>query len=347
MSWRDRNRNLGPIDAPAVSSIQLAEYVRGMDFRELESFVAVAEELHFHRAATRVHLSQPALTRHIRRLEDELGVELLRRTSRHVEVTEAGLAFLDEVRVVLGRADRARRLARQVGRRPLVQLAIGHVDGACYVVLPSAVRSLRSEFGEASILLSELGSSDLLSLLQTGEFDIVFTRTPGVEETESRKVMDERVLVALPSGHRLTKRTTVPLAALAEEDFVMFGRHHSPVAFGLIDEACRGAGFSPRIREEVEPTLSRLVLAASGVGVTLATEALPQCLRIPDLEWRPLAGYPISLPLYAQWRADDPRSTTTRLVELFVAEAQSRFSARRRAGSRDWSRRRAASSRCS
>jgi DNA-binding transcriptional LysR family regulator len=293
-----------------------------VDVRELESFVAAAEELHFHRAAARVHLSQPALTRQIRRLEEELGVLLFERTRQRVELTDAGRAFLEEVRVALGSLDRAERRAREIHRGEVGRLAIGHVDGACYLVLQAALRRLVEKQPRLSLRVAEASSADLVPALVAGHYDVIFTWTPPGPSVTGRKLLDEPLVAAVPEDHRLAGDGPLPLAALADEDFIIMPRHMSPVAYRQTEEACRRAGFTMRIREEAHPTFSRLLLVAAGLGVALVPVALMDYVRIGGVVWRRLEGDPVSVPLHMHWRTDDRRATLPLLLELVEAETE-------------------------
>jgi DNA-binding transcriptional LysR family regulator len=298
------------------------EVVPAMDVRELESFVAAAEELHFHRAAARVHLSQPALTRQIRRLEEELGVMLFERTRQRVELTAAGVAFLEEVRLALGSLDRAERRAREADRGEVGRLAIGHVDGACYLVLQPALRRLVEKLPRLSLRVSEASSADLVPALLAGQHDGIFTWTPPGPGVAGRKLLDEPLVAALPDDHRLVGERPLPLEALAGEDFILMPRHTSPVAYHNIEEACRRAGFTMRVREEAHPTFSRLLLVAAGLGVALVPVAMMKYCRIDRVAWQYLEGNPVTVPLHIHWRADDRRASLPVLLELVEAEAE-------------------------
>src|SRR5687767_2086529 len=186
-----------------------------MELRHLRYFVAVAEELHFGRAAVRLHVSQPPLSQQIKALEEELGVQLFQRTRRHVELTDAGRALLPEARAALEQAERAQRVAREAGAGARGRLVIGFVTSASYSVLPAAVRALRRAWPSVEVTLREMVPSAQLEALEWREIDVGLLRPPVDDaRVEVEVVLEEPLLVALPARSALARKRGLALGDL-------------------------------------------------------------------------------------------------------------------------------------
>ncbi|CAN5149173.1 LysR substrate-binding domain-containing protein [soil metagenome] len=250
-----------------------------MELRHLRYFVAVAEELHFHRAAERLHIAQPPLSQQIKQLEAELGTMLLRRTSRRVELTDAGHVFLGWARRMLRDADLAVESARRTARGELGWLTVGFVDSASYGLLPHILRAYRARAPGVQLELRELTTEHQLSAL-SDELDVGLVRElndlPGLVLTP---LLVEPLVAALPPGHRLSERSRIPLAELAAEGFVLFPRPRVPYVYDHIVSLCRSAGFSPRLAQEALQYPTMLGLVAAGFGVALVPSSVGAFLR--------------------------------------------------------------------
>jgi DNA-binding transcriptional LysR family regulator len=240
-----------------------------MELRHLRYFVAVAEELNFGRAAERLRISQPPLSQQIRKLEDELGVRLFYRTKRRVELTEAGGLFLDEARKTLRQAERAARVARLAGRGELGSLSLRFVGSAAYGVLPELLRAFRQEYPGVRLELRTMTTLEQAEALESGEIGLGVLRPPLDGDLELLPVAREPLMAVLPEGHVLADRDTVPLAALAGEDFVLWPRRSGSAVYDRILGLCAEAGFSPRITQESEEHQVIAGLVAAGFGVSL------------------------------------------------------------------------------
>lgn len=275
-----------------------------MELRHLRYFVALAEALHFRRAAERLSIAQPALSQQIQQLERELGVKLLERTQRRVSLTEAGSVFLDRARATLVEAGEAIRLARLAGRGEVGHLGVGAVTSALYGVFPDVVRVFRERFRDVHLTLHELHGDEQTRALRAGRIQVSFLRPP-VNETdiEVRTITREPWVVAMPAAHRFAGRARVPLRVLAGESFVGFPRELSPVLYDQLISMCQRAGFSPRIVQEAQmQTIVSLV--AAGIGVALVPVML-QNLSRKGLLYKPLAGVTPKLELAVAWRRED------------------------------------------
>lgn len=275
-----------------------------MELSHLRSLVAVAEERHFGRAAERLHITQPPLSRQIRRLEDELGVRLLRRTTRSVETTDAGAAFLAEARVVLAAVDRAAAVARSVHRGETGSLRIGAVTPAIDAFLPSVVQSFRARHPEIGVAIVELDTARQLDLLRADEIHLGFVRLAGhdLRGLKTQPVRRERFVVALPPGHRLAGRDVVPLTALAGESFVVLAPDVQPELHRRLTAACAAAGVELRVAQTARTVHTMTALVAAGIGVALVPESARSTERV-GVAWRPLRGKLPAVEISAAWRA--------------------------------------------
>ena len=246
-----------------------------MELRHLRYFVAVAEELHFGRAAERLHIAQPALSKQIAALETELGVPLFVRTKRHVEMTSAGASLLDDARQVLTQAEGAKLRAQLASRGEVGLLEIGFVAPVLYDLLPHMLRAFRARFPEVRLSLHELHSREVVDGLRSRDLHIGFSRLPigAADGLLVRPLVEESVLVAMPEGHPFAARGSVALADLADEDLVLITRAQEPELYDSYVAACSAAGFHPRIAHEVDRTHVAVGLVAGGLGMCFVPSA--------------------------------------------------------------------------
>jgi DNA-binding transcriptional LysR family regulator len=287
-----------------------------MDFRHLVYFVAVAEELHFRRAAERLHVVQPALSQQIARLETELGVQLLARSKRQVQLTEAGRVFLDDARGMLAYRERAVEAARRAAGGRAGRLDVGFVGPATYSVLPSVVRTFRGRYPDVVINLHEHTTAEQLDMLATGELGVGIVRMPTDDDRFTfERILTEPISVALPEGHELSGRDTVRLGELAGDGFVMVPRSLEPIVFDRSVGLCLRAGFSPRVVQEALQIHAIIGLVATGLGVALVPESM-RTLRRPDVAYKPLEP-PMNATVDTglAWRADSTSPVVARFVE--------------------------------
>jgi DNA-binding transcriptional LysR family regulator len=240
------------------------------ELRVLRYFVAVAEELHFGRAAERVLVTQPALSRQIAELEEQLGVSLFTRTSRSVRLTDAGAALLVEARRTLAQAERAVEAARRAGRGEVGRVRVGFLVSACNSVLPPVVAQFQARYPAVTLDLEALLDGEQLRRLAEGEIDVGFVRTPPADPAlPSEVVLREPLAVALPTGHRLANARQLELRVLADEPFILWPRAEATENYDGLLAACRAAGFSPRIALHLADGPAILGMVAAGLGVTI------------------------------------------------------------------------------
>ena len=274
-----------------------------MELRHLRYFLAVSEERHFGRAARRLHIAQPPLSRQIQALEAELGFPLFDRARRRVELTPAGVALGTHARRVfevieLGTQEARRAAAGQIGR-----IVVGYPSSVASSGLPELLGAFRARSPEVQISLRELAPQEQVEALKDGRIDVGFVRTPvDDEDLVSRCVRRDPLLVALPKGHPLASRPRLALALLAREPFVSFPRTRSPAFFDALMRLCHDAGFVPRIVQEA-PQLDIVSLVAAGFGVAILPGSVRGAGR-SGVVFRPITGAP-QTELRVAWRPQD------------------------------------------
>ena len=269
-------------------------------------FVAVAEECHFGRAAERLHMAQPPLSQQIKQLESELGVRLLTRSTRKVELTAAGERYLERARTVLAAVDSAGAEARRVAAGQIGRLAIGFTGSATYELLPSLARVLREDFPGIELdLKGEMLTPDQIAGLLGKTLDIGFLRPPVRNpDIDVRVLRREPLIAALPENHPLGNQPSVRLAALSDEPFICYPSRHRSVVYEAVFDACRRSGFTPRSIVEVAETSTMVAFVAAGIGVALVPASV-QHLRITGATYLPLAGTTEEVELAVATRRDD------------------------------------------
>lgn len=262
-----------------------------MELRHLRYFIAVAEELSFSRAADRLHMAQPPLSQQIRQLEDELGVPLFSRTRRRVELTEAGQAVLPEARRVLDQAQSVVRIARRFVAGELGKLKVGFSSSAAYGLMPAILRTFRIRFPEVSLILEEHSTEKQIAMLAEHFLDVGFVRLP-VEDAPAaltfKTIVREPLILALPGKHRLARRRTVPMAALAEEPFIVVARQAAPGLYDQIEILCGRAGFKPKVAQQASEIQTIVGLVSAGLGIAVVP-ASARGLQSGRVAYRPLA----------------------------------------------------------
>ncbi|HEY7142980.1 MAG TPA: LysR substrate-binding domain-containing protein [Streptosporangiaceae bacterium] len=273
-----------------------------IDGRLWRSFTVVAEELHYGRAADRLGITQPALSRQVRGLERALGVTLFDRTSRRVALSQAGQAVLGQARRALTESDRAIRLARLAAHGECGELAIAALPAVALSLLPAIIRAYRDTHPSTDVTISESFDDEQLAALAARRIDAGFLRAaeapPGIR---LQTLLTEPVVAVLPSGHRLARHSQLALSELAGEPFVFFPRHRSVLAYDEFIASCRAAGFSPAIVQEASG-ISALGLVAAGLGVSVLAASY-QALSVSGVRFVPVAGH--QLALQAGWAADN------------------------------------------
>jgi LysR family transcriptional regulator, benzoate and cis,cis-muconate-responsive activator of ben and cat genes len=245
------------------------------ELRLVRYFVAVAEELHFGRAAHRLRMAQPGLSQQIKSLEQQLGVRLLDRTSRQVTLTPAGSLLLGEGRRLLALAERTADQVRRAGLGQVGRISVAAIGSATYDVIPHLVREHRRRFPDVEVLLREMSTPAQVHALRDGEIDVGFLRLPAdIDELVAHVVREERMALMLPESHPLAELREVPLRALARERLIVFPAAPRPSWADTVIAACREAGFEPDVAQEAMESATVVSFVAAGIGVAPVPEGL-------------------------------------------------------------------------
>lgn len=276
-----------------------------MELRHLRYFIAVAEELHFRRAAERLHIAQPPLSQQIIALEEQLKVKLFFRTKRKVELTQAGQHLLDQARQILLLADLASQTAQRVGRGEIGHLAIGLSPTADLVVLPRILPVFRRRFPAIDLTLYALAAKDQITAIHEGRLQVGLVRLPVDDKQLAVETLLREPLVAvLPEGHRLASLQRIPINTIAAEPHVLFPRRNAPNYYDIIVTLYRQAGSSLKVIQEVETIQTTLGLVAAEVGVSIQPASVQQLGRT-GVVYRPLRGRVPQVEIGAAYRRDD------------------------------------------
>ncbi|TCO41593.1 DNA-binding transcriptional LysR family regulator [Kribbella antiqua] len=296
-----------------------------MELRQLRSFVVVAEEMNVGRAAVRLHLTQPSLSRQIAALEHDLGVELFARVRRRFVLTAAGETFLADAKDLLRRSDEAVRTAQRTQRGELGTLRLRFVQSATFEVLPRLLGAFRQAYPEVVLDLESVTTIRQTEALRDGRIDVGLMRpaTPEGARTTAgptaglltRVVSNDPLLAVLPARHRLVRRKRIRLEELAEDPFVFYTRSSGPAVHDTIVGYCRAAGFTPRIEQEAADVQTIVSLVAAGLGVSLLIGPTPP--SNPDaVVYRELSDDLPPWQLSVAWSPDNRSPVLARFLDL-------------------------------
>jgi DNA-binding transcriptional LysR family regulator len=287
-----------------------------MELRHLHYFIAVAEELHFSRAAERLHISQPPLSQQILSLEEELGVKLFERTKRHVQLTEAGKVLLERSYLVLAQLEQAIAVTQQIGRGEVGRLAIGFVDSATYTVFPEVLRVFRAQFPAVELRLHEMTTAQQIQALHHKQVDIGIVRSAISEPGVSVECFwPESLVLALPETHPLSAQPKVSLSALANELFIFFPAKMGPIFYEQIMHSCQQAGFRPKVAQEAVQMQTIVGLVAAGLGIAIVPASMQNFHR-GGVIYRPLQEQIPQTGLYLTWRQHDASPVINAFLSL-------------------------------
>ncbi|MBO1076877.1 LysR family transcriptional regulator [Roseomonas marmotae] len=260
-----------------------------MELKQLRCFLAVADELHFGRAAVRLNMLPTALGRQVRLLEEELGTALLRRTTRQVTLTVAGAALAAEARAILEHAAAASRMVRGLAQMPDETLRIGAIDSAAAGLLPELLARFRALHPRIEIRLVEAKSVEILPQLRGGRLDLGFIRPPAAPEPglAFRLLLQEHPVAVLPRRHPLAGRRRLHLAELAGLPLILPPRHARPHSHDGVMRLFASLGLSPRVVQEAEEKQTIVNLVAAGIGIAMLPEWAAR-MRVPGVVFRPL-----------------------------------------------------------
>jgi len=293
--------------------------------RRLKFFVAVAEELHFTRASARLLIAQPYLSQEIRRLEQEIGVELFVRTKRSVALTPAGSAFLERVRIVLDNTADAVRAAQRASRGEIGRIRVGFTRVAAIGVIPNAIARFRSAYPDVEVLLKDVSSDEGLEVVRTGQLDLCLLHPPRIVDPalNIETIWLEPLVALLPPKHPLADMRRISLQRLRSEPWVI---HHRETASRLYDEiiaACAAAGFAPRMAQRTARMTTTISMVASGIGVALMPITQAQ-LAFGGAVYRELRPPGSSIPVAFAWRRDQTAPALTHFMAVVRHSASRR-----------------------
>ncbi|MBK6779495.1 MAG: LysR family transcriptional regulator [Gemmatimonadetes bacterium] len=287
-----------------------------LELRHLRYFVAVAEELHFGRAARRLGIAQPPLSQQIQRLEQVVGVRLFERTSRRVQLTDGGATLLVEARRVLAAATEAFEATRRAGRGELGELRVAFAATVMFLALPEVIREFRGRYPGVHLDLREMPTGPQLAGIKAGEIDIGFVREPRPDpELEIVTVMREPLRIAVNKSHPLAARPTIAVRHLAEEPFVLFPEELAPGLYAQVLGLCRAAGFTPRVVEESRELYTSVSLVEAGIGVSILPASVEK-LGWRGVRYRPIPSASAETRIAAAWRKDRARPVVQAFMQV-------------------------------
>ncbi|HEY9108881.1 MAG TPA: LysR family transcriptional regulator [Roseateles sp.] len=275
-----------------------------MEFRHLRYFLALAEELHYGRAAQRLAISQPPLSVAIQQLEASVGARLFDRDSKGVRLTPAGAAFRASAAALLARAEEACALAREVQAGEVGRLRLGFVGSTLFNGLSAWLQAFQASHPRVEVVVVELNSQDQIDALLAEELDLGLVHTDRLPPAlASAPLYSEPFLACLPASHPLAALDQMPLTALSDQPFILFSRKGSPDYHARIVEICRQHGFYPRLQHEGRHWLSVVSLVSQGLGVSIVPAAF-QRAGIQGATFRPLVEAVEGSAVFAAWRTD-------------------------------------------
>lgn len=286
-----------------------------MDLKQLRYFDAVAETCHFGQAAERLHLAQPALSQAVRRLEADLGVLLLARTTRQVALTPAGEFFHREVRRILGDLDASVQGARSIADGSRGLLRVGFTGTSAFTQLARLSRMIRSALPEVTLeVQADLLTPGQVERLVDGRLDLGVLRGPVAEPgIETRSLLQEPLVLALPADHRLVPEAALEVVDVSADEFVAYADTRSVVNEAMVS-SCLRAGFSPTITHRAPGTAALLALVAADLGVALVPESV-RSMQLKGVVFRDVADA-ASIDLSLAWRADEPSALVSSALDV-------------------------------
>jgi len=287
-----------------------------MQLKRLRYFLAVADSLHFSRAAAQLGIAQPPLSQQIKKLEEELGVALFERDRQSVHLTDAGRQFVTEARAVLDRLETAYSVVREAGDGEFGKLEVGVIGTATYGSCVALVAAYRRAHPGVDVNVHMWTNSVQREALLARQLDVGFMRPfSGDPQIEQIEVERHRLAVAVPSSHPLRRTGAIDVHELAGEGFVLFERDQAAELHDMVIGVCTNAGFSPQVVAYADEIHAVIALVAAGMGVSIVPDVMAHGKR-PGVVYRPLRTAPaVTIPLILAHRKDDHRI----LVERFVA----------------------------
>jgi DNA-binding transcriptional LysR family regulator len=293
-----------------------------IELRHLRYFLALAEELHFTRAADRLGIAQPPLSQQIQRLEELLGAKLFVRRPE-VKLTDAGEALLTVARRTLAQAEQGIEEVRRAGRGEGGTLLVGFATSTLLGPLPDLIRSYRKRYPEVRLSLRELSTADQQKALDNGMIEVGFLREPIADETLTcETILSEPFALVLPPRHPLTKRTKIDMADVAAEPFVHFPREVAPTLYDQVMGICRDAGFTPLVAQEASEWLTIVGLVEAGLGVSVVPSSFGK-LGWGSVQYRPLSKIKKQTSIALCYKAESLSTQGRQFIQLVERMAHS------------------------
>lgn len=296
-----------------------------MDLRHLKYFIAVAEELNIGRAALRLHISQPPLTRQIQQLEEELGVQLLIRTPRGVELTQAGEMFLEEARNIRSLVEQAVERTKRAGQGKLGRLDIGIFGTGILSAIPQLLQFFRDSHPDVRVVLHTMSKDEQIEALRQKRITVGFNRILAPQpDLVSELIMRERLYLAVNETHPLAGEEAVAFAELGRHPLVLFPTGARPNFVDRVLGLCRQRGFTPEISQIVGDAVTGVALVAGGFGITIVPESATT-LQVPGVVYRPFSDNPeATVDLSCIYRKEDQSAILQAFLEA-VGEFRGRL----------------------
>ncbi|ENU63643.1 DNA-binding transcriptional regulator HcaR [Acinetobacter lwoffii] len=289
-----------------------------MELRHLRYFITVAEELNFSKAALKLYTAQPSLSQQIKDLEEDVGVKLLNRTKRKVELTEEGAVFLEQARLTLAQADKAVAMARQVSQAKQQMLRIGFVPVAEMKIFPYILPNLRVQNPDLKIELLSLNNNEQMRLLKKGDLDLTFTRHNfNNDEIESQFVIREPLIFLLPKDHPLAKYERIPFKALNGIDFIIPSAEQSLTLNQAILDFAKAHGIEFNIVQKADNILFNINSIGMGLGCTILPGYIAP-LTMDNTVIRPLDVELPYLDLYVSYHKNNKSYAVSKFLELLT-----------------------------
>lgn len=287
-----------------------------MELRHLRYFIAAAEEENVSRAALKLRVSQPGISRQIRDLEDEIGFQLFERSAKSLKLTEAGKVFLAEAKTVLQRADNAVKKAKAVAENASGELHVGYAPSLTVKILPQALRAFQNQFPKVRVSLHDLSTEEMLAGLREGELHVALTVQPQKKsrDLDFKLLARYSMFIAVAPKHPFAKLKSVTLAQLAKEPLIGYNRVDYPDHHEQIGKIFAPINHSPRVAEEHDGITSIIAAVETGRGYAFVPEPTI-CMTGPRVKILPLKPDGEKIPVVALWKRDETSATVQKFVE--------------------------------
>lgn len=290
-----------------------------VETRLLKSFIYVAEELHFGRAALRLHIAQPALTRQIKQLEEKLGVKLFERTQRKVILTSAGRQFHSRACQIIADIDHAASEVQRVNAGEAGRLAVGFLHSSTYGITPRLLRHFRDSYPDVELELSEMTIADQVIALQAEKIDVGILRPPISDLRLGTHILcDEPFILAVPSSHPLAQQRRVALERLSEERFILFSQRMSPLFYSRIIAMCEKAGFVPCVTQRATQIHTIMGLVSANMGISIVP-SVARNLSMPEVCCLDIVDNPAPVQVALAWRHSDSSPILRTFREIAIS----------------------------